>query len=47
MNPLVPRLHNGHVLKWCRWQHWLAERQHRYFAMLVWSTCYDQEAGNG
>lgn len=44
---LIDKLHNAHVLIWYRWQHWRAEREHRFLAMLVWSTCYAQEAGHG
>ncbi len=35
---------NGHVLQWYRWQHWLAEREHRFFAQLVWANAYNMEA---
>jgi hypothetical protein len=40
-------LHNGHVLQWIRWQHWHAERERRFFAMLVWATNHGIEAGEG
>lgn len=39
-------LQNAHVRLWIRYQHWLAERQSRFLAMLVWSNCYAKEAGN-
>ena len=35
--------HNGHVLKWVRWQHFWAARQHRFFAQAVWATQYELE----
>jgi len=29
--------YNGHVLKWYRWQHFLAERDRRFLAMFIWA----------
>lgn len=40
-------VNNAHVIKWIRWQHWLAERQHRFLAMFYWSVSYDQEIAYG
>lgn len=36
---------NSHVLKYYRWQHFLAEKTGRYLAMCVWATLHNQEAG--
>jgi hypothetical protein len=36
---------NAHVLQWYRWQHFMAHRQHRFFAMLHWATQHNTEAG--
>jgi len=38
--------HNDHVLKWMRWQHFMAVRQHRQFAQLVWATEYKIETSD-
>jgi hypothetical protein len=35
---------NEHVLKYYRWQHFLAVANSRQFAQLVWSTAYNTES---
>jgi len=34
---------NAHVLKWYRWQHFLATRQCRQLAQAVWARTYNDE----
>ncbi len=36
---------NEHVLKWYRWQHFLAVKQGRQFAQSVWARSYNDERG--
>jgi len=38
-------MNNGHVLKWMRWQHFMAVREGRQFAQCVWATNYRIELG--
>ena len=35
--------HNAHVLKWIRWQHFMAVRERRYFAQAIWAKNYEIE----
>jgi hypothetical protein len=37
------KLHNAHVLKWYRWQIWLARQQCRPFAETVLIEWHNQE----
>jgi hypothetical protein len=39
-------LHNAHVLKYMRWQHFLAVANRRHFAQIVWATWYQMELAN-
>jgi hypothetical protein len=39
----VDAVHNDHVKKWIRWQHFMAVRQGRCLAMLVWASEYELE----
>lgn len=38
--------HNAHVIKWMRWQHWLAKQERRYFAMFIWADHHNREAAH-
>lgn len=40
-------LYNAHVQKWCRWQHWLAAREGRWFGMAFWAAWHDDEVRSG
>jgi hypothetical protein len=35
---------NEHVLKYYRWQHFLAEKENRHLAQLVWWTAHNTES---
>ncbi len=36
-------LHNSHVLKWYRWQIWLAKTQYRLFAQTILIEWHNEE----